>query len=87
MSIFNSNPEFQFTCNRCHNVWYMTKKEIAESHKAAQTASQLRLKRTGAIRIKTINGLTQQISVLEHTANSDKKCPCCGSHSITKVKA
>lgn len=84
MSIFN--PEFEFTCNRCHNKWYMTKKDINESHKAAQAAKQLRMKRAGSIRTKTISGLTQQISVLEHTATSDKRCPCCGSSSITKVK-
>lgn len=84
MSLFN--PEYKFTCTTCQHVWYMTKKEIAEAHKNAQAVKQLEWKRRSAVLNSTVRKRTAQIAALQSMGNSDKKCPCCGAHHITKEK-
>ena len=85
MSFFN--PEYKFTCERCGHTWYMTSKDIREAHRAAQNIMSMKAQRFSSISLKKINNLTSQISLLEHTANSDKRCPACGSSKISKEKA
>lgn len=85
MSLFN--PEYEFTCQRCGHVWYMTSREIREAHRAAQNIFSLKSRRFGSLSTKKVNNLTSQIALLESTARNDKRCPCCGSRKISKVKA
>lgn len=84
MSLFN--PEYMFTCTKCHNVWYMTKKEIKEAKKATGSIAELNRKRMYTVRSKSRQAIATNISLLQASAAADRKCPCCGSHSYTKEK-
>lgn len=81
------NPEYKFTCERCGDVWYMTRREISEAHRAKENLFAMRTKRFTTLSTKKTNNLTSQIALLERTAFDDKKCPACGSKKILREKA